>query len=63
MSAVARARRREDVTSRLKRHIEQAQAHLEEVMKEEEEAVRGAEDTSNPNEAERQAKFDELIGE
>ena len=61
LSAVARARRREETTSRLRRHIEQAQAQLEAAMKEEEDAKVDGEMKKDEIVEKRQGKFNELI--
>ncbi|KAK4686766.1 hypothetical protein P7C73_g3356, partial [Tremellales sp. Uapishka_1] len=61
LSAVAKARKRESMSTRLQRHIEQAQARLNAVKKEEEEA-RKVKVQSEGGE-EQQRKFNELIVE
>jgi ribosome recycling factor len=60
LSAVARARKREDMTSRLKRYIEQAQAQLEVVMREQEKAKVAAEKKDSVEE-DGQENFNGLI--
>ena len=62
LSAVARVRKREDMTSRLKRHIEQAEAQLEVVIKEEkEEAAKMTGGKREVEDEDRQEKFHNLI--
>ena len=62
MSAVAIAKKKEDVTTRLKRTIEMAQARLEQVAKDAEEVKMAAGvEMSAEVEIEKRKKFDELV--